>query len=251
MEFSLAEVHDRIGMALGDREAIVFGKRRLRYRELAERSRRLANILLGAGLRVTKERHELAGHESGQDHLAIYLYNGNEYIEGMLGAFKARVAPLNINYRYVEEELIQLLRDSRARAILYHAEFAPTLGNILPGLPQLRLLIQVADGSGNALLPNAIDYEEALAASSPEPPPVSPSPDDLYIVYTGGTTGMPKGVLWRSADIFVRGMGGVTWGSNEEFASMEAVLERAQAHGTLIGEEMRSFSIPPLMHAGA
>ncbi|MBK8306337.1 MAG: acyl-CoA synthetase [Gammaproteobacteria bacterium] len=251
MEFSLAEVHDRIGMALGDREAIVFGKRRLRYRELAERSRRLANILLGAGLRVTKERHELAGHESGQDHLAIYLYNGNEYIEGMLGAFKARVAPLNINYRYVEEELIQLLRDSRARAILYHAEFAPTLGNILPGLPQLRLLIQVADGSGNALLPNAIDYEEALAASSPEPPPVSPSPDDLYIVYTGGTTGMPKGVLWRSADIFVRGMGGVTWGTNDEFDSMEAILERAQAHGTLIGEEMRSFSIPPLMHAGA
>ena len=106
MEFSLAEVHDRIGMALGDREAIVFGKRRLRYRELAERSRRLANILLGAGLRVTKERHELAGHESGQDHLAIYLYNGNEYIEGMLGAFKARVAPLNNKHRYAEAELI-------------------------------------------------------------------------------------------------------------------------------------------------
>ncbi len=251
MEFSLAEIHDRVGMALGDREAIVFGKRRLSYRELAERSRRLANFLLEKGLRVTKERHELAGHESGQDHLAIYLYNGNEYIEGMLGAFKARVASVNINYRYVEEELIYLLRDTRARAILYHAEFAPTLQKILPELPQLELLIQVADGSGNALLPNAIDYEAALAASSPQPPPVSPSPDDLYIVYTGGTTGMPKGVLWRSADIFVRGMGGVTWGTNDEFDSMDAILERAQAHGTLIGQEMRSFSVPPLMHAGA
>jgi fatty-acyl-CoA synthase len=251
MEFSLADVHDRVGMALGDREAIVFGKRRLSYRELAERSRRLANVLLRRGLQVTKERHELAGHESGQDHLAIYLYNGNEYIEGMLGAFKARVAPVNINYRYVEEELIYLLRDSRARAILYHAEFAPMLEKILPELPELTVLIQVADDSGNALLSNAIDYEEALAASSLEPPSVSGSPDDLYIVYTGGTTGMPKGVLWRSADIFVRGMGGVTWGSNEEFDSMEAILERAQAHGTLIGGEMRSFSVPPLMHAGA
>ena len=251
MEFSLAEIHDRVGMALGDREAIVFGKRRLSYRELAERSRRLANFLLERGLGVTKERDQLAGHESGQDHLAIYLYNGNEYIEGMLGAFKARVASVNINYRYVEEELIYLLRDTRARAILYHAEFAPTLQKILPELPGLELLIQVSDGSGNALLPNAIDYETALAASSPLPPPVNPSPDDLYIVYTGGTTGMPKGVLWRSADIFVRGMGGVTWGTNDEFDSMEAILERAQAHGTLIGQEMRSFSVPPLMHAGA
>lgn len=251
MEFSLAEIHDRVGMALGDREAIVFGKRRLSYRELAERSRRLANLLLERGLRVTKERAELAGHESGQDHLAIYLYNGNEYIEGMLGAFKARVASVNINYRYVEEELIYLLRDAHARAILYHAEFAPRLQKILSELPELELLIQVADGSGNALLPNAIDYETALAASSPQAPAVSPSPDDLYIVYTGGTTGMPKGVLWRSADIFVRGMGGVTWGTNEEFDSIEAILERAQAHGTLIGQEMRSFSVPPLMHAGA
>jgi fatty-acyl-CoA synthase len=251
MEFSLAEVHDRIGMALADREAIVFGKRRLSYRTLAERSRRLANVLLERGLRVTKERHELAGHESGQDHLAIYLYNGNEYIEGMLGAFKARVGPVNVNYRYVEEELIYLLRDSQARAILYQAEFAPRLEKILPELPQLTILIQVADDSGNALLPNAIDYEEALAASSSELPAVSPSPDDLYILYTGGTTGMPKGVLWRSADIFVRGMGGVTWGTDEEFDSMEAVLERAQAQGSLIGGEMRSFSVPPLMHAGA
>jgi len=251
MEFSLAEVHDRVGMALGDREAIVFGKRRIRYRELAQRSRRLANVLLEAGLRVTKERHELAGHESGQDHLAIYLYNGNEYIEGMLGAFKARVAPVNVNYRYVEEELLYLLRDSQARAILYHAEFVPRLEKILPELPQLTLLIQVADDSGNALLPNAMDYEAALAASSPESPAVSPSPDDLYILYTGGTTGMPKGVLWRSADIFVRAMGGVLWGTDEEFDSMEAILERAQADGTLIGSEMRSFSVPPLMHGGA
>jgi fatty-acyl-CoA synthase len=169
----------------------------------------------------------------------------------MLGAFRARVGPVNVNYRYVEEELLYLLRDSQARAILYHAEFAPRLKKILPGLPQLTVLIQVADDSGNALLPNAMDYEEALTAASSKPPAVSPSPDDLYIVYTGGTTGVPKGVLWRSADIFVRGMGGVRWETNEEFDSMEAVLERAQAHGTLIGSEMRSFSVPPLMHAGA
>ncbi len=195
MDYNLAEVHEAIAAAVPDREAIIFRDRRLTFADLNARSRRLANWLLSRGARVTRERAELAGHESGQDHLAIYLYNGNEYIEGMLGAYKARVAPLNVNYRYVEEELVYLLRDARSRAILYHAEFAPVLEKIRPELPDLEMLLQVGDDSGNALLPGAVDYEEALASSSPERPDVVWSPDDLYILYTGGTTGMPKGVL--------------------------------------------------------
>ena len=95
-----------------DREAIVWRDRRLSYATVHERTNRLANFLLDRGLTVRSERAQLAGHESGQDHLAIYLHNGNEYVEGMLGGFKARVAPLNVNYRYVEEELLYLFQNS-------------------------------------------------------------------------------------------------------------------------------------------
>ena len=138
MDFNFAEVNETIAAAIPEREALVWRERRLTHRQLAERSRRFANVLLERGLRVSKERAELAGHESGQDHLAIYLYNGNEYVEAMLGAFKARVAPLNVNYRYVEEELTYLFRNSRAKAVIYHAEFAPNVAAIVGSRPSKR-----------------------------------------------------------------------------------------------------------------
>ncbi len=94
--------------------------------------------LIDRGLGCHTERGELAGWESGQDHLALYLYNCNEYIEGMLGAYKARVAPFNVNYRYVEEELLYLLNDSSARAIVYHSAFAPTLEAVRAGSADAR-----------------------------------------------------------------------------------------------------------------
>ncbi len=216
MEFSLAAVHDAIADAIPEREALVFRDRRLSYGDLRDRSRQLANYLLSRGLQVRAERADLEGHQSGQDHLAIYCYNGNEYVEAMLGAFKARVAPLNVNYRYVEEELLYLLKDSCARSIVYHAEFAPILEKVRSELPELQVLLQVADDSGNALLPGAVDYEQALASASSDRPDVAWSPDDLYILYTGGTTGMPKGVLWRSADIYVAAMGGRQFDGSEQ-----------------------------------
>jgi acyl-CoA synthetase (AMP-forming)/AMP-acid ligase II len=245
MDFHFPQVHRAIAAAVPDRDAIVFRDRRIRYGQLAERSRRLANFLLARGLRVRRERAELAAHESGQDHLAIYLHNGNEYIEGMLGAFEARVAPLNVNYRYVEEELHYLLANARARALLYHAAFAPRVAAIRDRLSGLEVLIQVADESGHDLLPGAVDYEQALAGASSGAPSVAPSPDDLYILYTGGTTGMPKGVLWRSADIYVAAMGGRKL-DGSEFASLEEVVA-----ATGLGGNMRSLVGPPLMHGAA
>jgi acyl-CoA synthetase (AMP-forming)/AMP-acid ligase II len=223
----------------------VVGDKRLTHRELHERCTRLAHVLLSHGLTVERERADLAGHESGQAHLALYLYNGNEYLEGMLGAFKARVAPLNVNYRYVQEELAYLFENSQARAVIYHAEFAPQIAAIREQLPRLELLLQVADDSGQALLPGALDYEQALAEASPEPPPVEPSPDDLYILYTGGTTGMPKGVLWRSDDIFVGAMGGRRQ-DGSLIESPEALAEQLAA-----SEPQRSLTGPPLMHGAA
>ncbi|MEE3332193.1 MAG: acyl-CoA synthetase [Myxococcota bacterium] len=245
MPFSLAQVIDTIASANPDRDAIVIGNQRYTNAQLHERCRRLANYLLSQGLVVEKERDELEGHESGQAHLALYLYNGNEYIEGMFGAFKARVAPLNVNYRYVEEELLYLFDNSESRGVIYHAEFAPQIAAIRDRLPKLEVLIQVADDSGNSLLPGAVDYEEALAQASAEEPPVDPSPDDLYILYTGGTTGMPKGVLWRQDDIFVGAMGGRRQ-DGTIIESPEALAEQASA-----GPEQRSLCGPPLMHGAA
>jgi len=137
MEFSVAEVHEAIAATRPDAECLVFRDHRFTWRDVTERTRRLANYLIGRGLGVKVERAQLSGHESGQDHLAIYLHNGNEYLEAMLGAFKARVAPFNVNYRYVAEELRYLLTDSGASAIVVHSQFAPTLAAVMDDLPRL------------------------------------------------------------------------------------------------------------------
>src|SRR5512144_136099 len=186
--FNLGVVNEAIAAAFPDKEAIVFRDRRITFGQLNERTRRLANYLISRGLGVKRPRSELNRWESGQDQLALYLFNGNEYLEGMIGAYKARVAPFNVNYRYVEEELVYLLNNAHAKAIIYHANFAPRVAAVRAKVPSLEVFIQVADDSGNALLPGAVDYEAALAGSSAEKPKVEPSPDDLYILYTGGTT---------------------------------------------------------------
>ncbi len=176
MEFNLAQIHEAVAAAVPDRECIVWRDRRLTYAQVSERTRRLANHLLSRGLGVREERAELDGHESGQAHLACYLHNGNEYVEAMLGAYKARVAPFNVNYRYVAEELRYLLHDAGAEAIVFHSAFAERLAEVLPDLPRLTVLLQVDDGSGADLLPGADWYEEALAAASAERPAVELEP---------------------------------------------------------------------------
>ena len=234
-QFSVAEVHEAIAATRPEEVCLVFRDRRLTWGDVTERTRRFANHLLSAGLGCHTEREHLQGHESGQDHLAIYLHNGNEYLEAMLGSFKARVAPFNVNYRYVAEELRYLLLDSNAAAVVVHSQFAPTLAEVLPDLPNLRVILQVADESGNDLLPGAVWYEDALEAASADRPAVQWSPDDLYILYTGGTTGMPKGVLWRNGDANVECFGG------SRADMLDGVL--AEATGGL-----KALLAPPFMH---
>ncbi|HEX3947351.1 MAG TPA: AMP-binding protein [Acidimicrobiales bacterium] len=244
MEFDLSAVNEALATRLGDREAIVTaGGRRLSWAELGSRSRRLANLLLDAGLTVRAEREELAPSESGQDAVALYLYNGHQYLEGMLGAFKARAVPCNVNYRYVEAELLGLLTDMAPRAVVFHGRFAERLAVVLEQLDHRPLLLQVADESAAPLLPGAVDYESALAGASALLPAVAWSPDDLYALYTGGTTGRPKGVLWRQADVFVAAMGGRNYRRHREWESLE---ELAGAVNVRPGH--RVLSAAPFMH---
>ena len=208
-QLDVATVFAAIAAARPEGLAVVAADRRLTLGELDERANRLADHLTRHGFGCHVERASLATHESGQDHLGIYLQNRPEYLESMLGAWKARLAPFNVNYRYVADELHRLLDDADATAIVVESRFAPTLAAVLPRLPRLRIVLQVADESGHDLLPGAVWYEEALAASSPRRPDVEPSADDLYILYTGGTTGMPKGVLWRNGDALIECFGAV------------------------------------------
>ncbi|MGA8328813.1 MAG: acyl-CoA synthetase [Mycobacterium sp.] len=244
-QFTVPDVIAAVAATIPDRDLIVQGERRFSYADIVARSDRLAAYLHSRGLGCHTERSDLAGHETGQDLIGLYAYNGNEFVEGLLGAFAARVAPFNVNFRYVKAELQYLLADSGATALLYHAAFAPRVAEVLPDLPQLRVLIQIADDSGNALLDGAVDYETVIGSNSPEPS-LQHSPDDLYVLYTGGTTGMPKGVLWRQHDIFMTSFGGRNLMTGEPTASLDEIVTRLGA-----GPGTKLMILPPLIHGAA
>lgn len=233
-EFTVGEVHEAISATRPDQDCLVFRDRRLSWSEVTDRTRRLASFFHQQGLGRHQDRSSLANHVSGQDHLAIYLHNGNEYLEAMLAAFKASVAPFNVNYRYVADELLYLLTDSQATAIVFHSRFAPLLSELLDRLPRLRVLLQVPDESGVSLLPGAVWFEDAISSSSREQI-TEQSPDDLYILYTGGTTGMPKGVMWRQSDALVECFGGL-----KTAETLDDFLAAATGRRALIA--------PPFMH---
>ena len=240
MTFNLATVNEAVAQAVPDREAIVFRDRRISYRQLTDRTRRFANFLIGLGLGSHTEREALADWESGQDHLGLYLYNGNEYLEAMLGAFKARLAPFNVNYRYVDEELVYLLNDARTKALVFHSSLADHVQAIRERVPSLEVLVQV-DDEPRPPIDGAIAYETALADANPAKPDLDWNPDDLYILYTGGTTGMPKGVLWTHRDILVASLGARRT-NGEIIDNLDGFVTRALA------SHRKTLPAPPFMH---
>jgi len=200
---ALASILRGIAAARPDSEHTVNGARRLTWSESDRRTDQLAGVLAEAGLGCHTERADLPPHRSGQDHLGILTHNRLEYLESMIGALKARVAPFNINYRYGPAELEQLLTLASASALVVQGALAERIRPVIDRLPRLDLLLQIDDGSGADLLPGALDYEDALNRVDPTRgglADVTPSPDDLYLLFTGGTTGMPKGVMWRNGD---------------------------------------------------
>lgn len=233
MDFNLADLFEGNVDAVGDRPAlVVHGGRRLTYRELDERANRLAHHLLGAGVRPG-------------EHVGLYLYNGTEYVEAMLACLKIRAASVNVNYRYVEGELRYLFDDADLVALVHEREFAPRIAAIRGECPLLRHCIAVDDASG-ADLAGAVEYEEALAAASPERRFPPRSPDDIFVIYTGGTTGMPKGVEWRQEDIFFTFMGGGN-PLGDPIGTPEELAARAAARDPQIVQ----FPAPPLIHGAA
>ncbi|HWS94455.1 MAG TPA: acyl-CoA synthetase [Mycobacterium sp.] len=245
--FNLSTVFSTLANTLPNHRLLVWRDREWTYAEMDARIDGVARYLASQGLGCHTERDRLRGHESGQDHVGLYLRNGNHYLESMIGGYRARVAPFNVNYRYVEAELVYLLANARARALVYNAEFAPRVAAIRDQLPHLEFLFQVADHTGQPLLPGAVDYESIIETPPPAGGMPTPSGDDLYVLYTGGTTGMPKGVLWRQNDVFVSSMGGRYFGTDDALASYDEVAERASktpgAASVLL--------IPPLMHGAA
>jgi fatty-acyl-CoA synthase len=246
--FDLSTIFGTVAQTIPDKQVLIWRDRRLTYAEADARIDGVAHYLTSRGLGCHTERDQLANHESGQDHVGLYLRNGNEYLEAMVAGYRARVAPFNVNFRYVEEELLYLLADARARALVYAAEFAPHVQSIRGRLPDLEVLIQVADDSGNELLPDAVDYESIVATPPPASGMPTPSGDDLYILYTGGTTGMPKGVLWRQHDIFMSAMGGRPFlAGGEPLKSYDDLVAQVRAQAGL----RSMLLIPPLMHGAA
>ncbi|MBD2896341.1 3-oxocholest-4-en-26-oate--CoA ligase [Actinomadura sp. RB99] len=241
-QLDLATLHEAVAAAVPDREAMVWRDRRLSWSEVAGRTRRLAHVLHEHGLGVRGDRRAAEPWESPHDHLALYLHNGPEYVEGLVGAHKARVAPFNVNYRYVDDELAQLFADARPAAIMYHARFAEAIERVVKRLGVPPLLLQVADESGAGLLPGALDYEAALAAASADPlPGVRPEAGDLHILYTGGTTGLPKGVLWRIGDLML-GPLGMRRRDGSPLDDLDEAVARA------LRTDQRVVVGPPLMH---
>ena len=244
LELNLAVIHEAIAAELTDQPCLIWRDQIWTWSEVTDRTRRLAQVLHAHGLGRHRDLAQCAPWESPHDHVALYLTNGNAYLEGMLGAAKAAASSINVNYRYVADELAYLLLDSDAGAIIYHGRFAATLAEVLPRLRRQPLLLRVDDGTGEELLPGALDYEAALAAASHTPLDLDLRPDDLYILYTGGTTGSPKGVLWRQADFLVGALG-VRGRDRQEITSLHQIVEMA------VGRNLRALPAPPFMHGAA
>lgn len=234
MEMHFATVWESITDVIGDETAIVHGDTRRTWSEFDERAARVAAALVAAGLQPDSK-------------VALYLYNGNEYLEAQYGAFKMRGVAINVNYRYLDEELWYLLDNSDAEAIVFHASLGDRVARVVGRLPKLKLMIEVADDGPAGQVPGSVAFDHLVAGNEPMAR-IQRAEDDIYMLYTGGTTGMPKGVMYA--------MGGMTAGFIETAFPLLGVVPPTEAAGVApivrdaVAAGNRIVSIPcaPLMH---
>jgi acyl-CoA synthetase (AMP-forming)/AMP-acid ligase II len=227
-EWNYADVWEAIAETVPDSVAQIHGPRRFTWGELDRRADGIAATLL-----------EAAGAQHG-DKVANYLFNAPEYLETMFGALKVGLVPVNTNYRYGPEELAYLWNDSDAVAVAFHGCFSARVDAVRPRTPNIRVWLHVDDGSGPC--PEwATPYEDAASAATARTrAPWDRSPDDLVFLYTGGTTGMPKGVMWRQGDLYAHANSGTPIDPAEQ--DLDHVRRRAARGGVAL------MPASPLMH---
>ncbi len=234
MALNIADLFEHAADAVPDRIAVVCGDRQVTFRELDERTNRLAHHLAGLGV-------------GPGDHVGMYARNSIEALETLVATYKLRARTVNINYRYVENELRYMFTDADIVALVYDKEFAPLVSIVLPDSPQVRGAVVIGDLDPDGDQVPGVPYDEALAAASPERDFGPRSNDDIYLLYTGGTTGYPKGVLWRQEDVWRTLGGGIDFVTGEPLAD-EFVQSQAGAKNPA---GMVKLCIAPLIHGSA
>jgi 3-oxocholest-4-en-26-oate---CoA ligase len=233
VDFNLADLFESVVDARPDELAVVAGPRRLTYAELDRRANRLAHRLAAGGI-------------GPADMVGVHLVNGSEYLETMLACFKLRAVPVNVNFRYTGAELRHLYDDAGLVGLIHHRAFAGAVASALEAMVEQRVVLEVDDDTDGPLSTWAGDYERELAGADDGRDFGPRSADDLYCVYTGGTTGMPKGVLWRHEDIFFAAMGG-----GDPLQMGNVIEQPAQLVERLLRPGMIALPVPPFMHASA
>ena len=224
MTWTYGDLLDAVGQRVPERPALIHGDQTITWGAVDERSNRVARAMLDAD-----------GVDFGS-HVAFYMTNRPEYLETVTAAFKARLVHMNVNYRYVDDELVQVLDEGDAAILVYESQFADRVAALADRLDKIRMYIEVGDATPR--FEKALAFEALATDGDPSPLDIERSPDDLFILYTGGTTGAPKAVMWRQEDrlgVYKRGDAGE---SPEEF------LDRALAR-----EPERVLPGPPLMHS--
>lgn len=238
MQYSLSEIFEAVAKVVGNRQALVTEEKTLTYDELLTRSKRLARYFIKQNLGNVIERGNLKPWQSGQDHVALYLYNTEEYVEGMLASYFARCAPYNVNYRYVASELEYLFKDTQPKAVIYDAAFSNLVDLIKQKSTSLKLFIQTGSKIDTDY---AVKYEDIINDESLDSVDLpKTSPEDLYILCTGGTTGLPKATLWHQYDIYYAALGGI------EGLDLNLISEAAKN-----SQPVKVLVAPPLMHGAA
>jgi 3-oxocholest-4-en-26-oate---CoA ligase len=233
-EWSIGAVLDAVAEAVPDRVMTVCGDRRSTFAESSERTRRLANYLADKGFGAHVERDALDNWECGQDRVALIMHN-DLYPDMVVGCLKARVVPVNVNHYYTPREVADLLAYVKPRGVIYHRSLGAKFADVLP-CDGAELLVSIDDGSDYPELPGAVTLEDALAQGDSDHAN-TPTPDDALMICTGGTTGRPKGVLWRQGDMYVVSMNG------EDHAGADEIHQKVQNGGA------PWYAVSPLMHA--
>ncbi|HTQ21311.1 acyl-CoA synthetase, partial [Mycobacterium sp.] len=217
--------------AVPDRVALISGDEQLTYAQLEEKANRLAHYLIDQGVKK-------------DDKVGLYCRNRIEIVIAMLGIVKAGAILVNVNYRYVEGELRYLFENSDMVALVHERQYSDRVANVLPETPNVKTVLVVEDGSDNDFQRyGGVEFYQAIANSSPERDFGERSADAIYLLYTGGTTGFPKGVMWRHEDIYRVLFGGTDFATGE-FVKDEYDLAKAAA----ANPPMIRYPIPPMIH---